>query len=190
MKMHLRTVVWTPYDDPGHEYFSLYETDEGFEFNSVIAMSFDYEPLRVEYRLLINQDWYTQAVEVKLWQGSHRARLRLRVDEQQRWWRGTRELTDCRGCVDVDLSLTPATNTLPIRRLALADGESGTTTTAWIQFPSLKIRPFPQQYTRLSEDEYVFASLEDKFKAKLHVDDLGLVTDYIGGWQAITQSPQ
>jgi len=190
MKTHLRTMLWTPYDDPGHEYFSLYETDEGFQFNSVIAMSLDYEPLRIEYRVLINQDWHTQSVEVNVWQGIYEAQLRLRVDDEQRWWRGTEELVDCRGCIDVDLSLTPATNTLPIRRLALEDGESRNTTTAWVQFPSLKVRAFPQQYTRLSDDEYLFASLEDKFKAKLKVDDLGLVTDYIGSWQAITQSPQ
>ncbi len=39
MRTHLRTMLWTPYVDPGQEYFSLYETDEGFEFDSVIAMS-------------------------------------------------------------------------------------------------------------------------------------------------------
>ena len=190
MRTHLRTLVWSSLDDDmGHEYFSLYETHDGFEYDSVIAMRFDGKPLRIEYRILLNRDWHTQAVDVKAWQGSHEAKVHLRVDDEKRWWRDAEELVACRGCIDVDVSLTPATNTLPLRRLRLKDGERGEIVTAWIRFPSLEVRPFPQRYTRMTADEYLFESLEDDFKATLKLDDLQLVTDYVGSWRAIASLP-
>ncbi len=79
---------------------------------------------------------------------------------------------------------------LPIRRLALKDGQSGTTTTAWILMLDMTVRPYPQKYTRLNDEDYLFEGLEDDFEAELSVDELGLVTDYLDAWQAITQLPR
>src|SRR5712664_99467 len=38
---------------------------------------------------------------------------------------------------DIDLAVTPATNTLPIRRLNLEVGQSQEVTAAWLKFPDL-----------------------------------------------------
>jgi uncharacterized protein len=43
--------------------------------------------------------------------------LSLTVETRRIWRSSTEELRDIHGCDDVDLALTPATNTLPIRRL-------------------------------------------------------------------------
>ena len=51
----------------------------------------------------------------------------------------------------MDLSATPSTNTLPIRRLALDVGASREVRAAWIRFPSCEIAPLPQRYTRLAD---------------------------------------
>jgi uncharacterized protein len=93
------------------------------------------------------------------------------------------ELTDLAGCIDVDLGLTPATNTLPIRRLQLEIGETATLMAAWVKFPSLDIVPLEQRYERLSEFSYRYSSTN--FTALLEVDELGLVTHYEGGWERI-----
>jgi len=185
---HLRTLLWNDRSAPSFEYCSLSEIHEGFHISGEVVMSVEQHPMSARYQIVTNGDWYTQRVEVVLREGTHEEHLVLRVDAEQRWWRGSEEIVACRGSFDVDLSFSPSTNTLAMRRFALGVGESKTTTTAWVQLPDLQVGPFPQQYTRLSENEYLFTSLKDDFKAKLVVDDLGLVTDYEGLWVAIAQA--
>jgi uncharacterized protein len=89
-----------------------------------------------------------------------------------------------RGCDDVDLALTPATNSLPIRRLNLQVGGSESVIAAWVKFPDLTVEPLSQRYTRLAKDTYRYQS-NTGFSAEIVVDDLGLVTTYPGGWERI-----
>jgi hypothetical protein len=88
------------------------------------------------------------------------------------------------GCNDVDLSVTPATNTLPIRRLDLPIGKSESVIAAWVKFPELAVQPLSQRYTRLAKNTYRYES-ETGFSAEIGVDDLGLVTAYPGDWERI-----
>jgi hypothetical protein len=88
------------------------------------------------------------------------------------------------GCVDVDLEWSPSTNTLPIRRLALAVGaSSGSIVAAWIRFPALTLEPLPQAYARRSERSYRYTSGGGSFAADLEVDAEGLVVEYQGVWR-------
>jgi uncharacterized protein len=185
---HLRTLLWSDRGDPSFEYCSLSQTEDGFHFAGEVVMRVEQQPMSARYQIVTDQNWCTKQVDVTLKEGSREEHLVLRVDAEQRWWRGTEEIVECRGSLDVDLSFSPSTNTLAMRRFALGQGESKTTTTAWVQLPDLKVSPFPQQYTRLSPNEYLFTSLMDDFKARLQVDDLGLVMDYEGLWEVIAQA--
>jgi hypothetical protein len=93
------------------------------------------------------------------------------------------------GLTDVDLGITPATNTLPIRRLDPAIGESVAVTAAWVRFPELTVESLPQTYTRLAERRYRYESAGGAFVAAIEVDDLGLVIAYEGGWRRVAASP-
>ena len=89
-----------------------------------------------------------------------------------------------RGCHDVDLAVTPATNTLPVRRLELGIGKSEAIVASWVKFPELTVQPLSQRYTRLTKNTYHYES-STGFSADIVVDDLGLVTTYPGGWERI-----
>ena len=82
--------------------------------------------------------------------------------------------------VDVDLVLTPLTNTLAIQRLALAVGSSAEIITAWVDVPSFEVHPDPQRYTRTGVNTYLFESLDSDFRAEITVDESGFVVDYPG----------
>jgi hypothetical protein len=86
--------------------------------------------------------------------------------------------------VDVDISVTPFTNTLPIRRLGLAPGESAEISVAYVEGTELQAWPEPQRYTCLEKHSrgglYRFLSLEGGFTADLPVDAECLVADYPG----------
>ncbi|MBC8098084.1 MAG: putative glycolipid-binding domain-containing protein [Armatimonadetes bacterium] len=186
--LHLRTVLWHNQAEANSDYCSLFQTSNGFQLQGVAVLKADDLPMRVNYQVDCNPDWKTQSVELMVWKGHHEVPLTLMVDEQQRWWHNGHELSDFRGLLDVDLGFTPATNTIPIRRMKLNEAQNALTTTVWIQFPSLKLMRFPQRYTRTAHDTYLFESLDDSFQAKLKVDEFGLVTDYETLWRQVAHT--
>ena len=85
---------------------------------------------------------------------------------------------DFAGCTDIDISCTPFTNTLPIRRLNLKIGESAEIQVLHVDCPQIRFEVSRQRYERLSESQYRFTSLENDFTAIITVDENGFVTDY------------
>jgi hypothetical protein len=152
---------------------------------SVIAVADD-QPLCVEYQLACARDWRTQRLRVATASGDVRRSLLLTARDGH-WLTPTGERADLRGCVDVDLGVTPMTNTLPIRRLNLVIGASAEVTAAWVRFPSLEIRPLGQIYTRLSERTYRYES-DTGFRTEIEVDEDGFVVTYPGGWRRFLPS--
>ena len=107
------------------------------------------------------------------------------VVREGRWTVDRAERADLDGCLDVDIALGASTNTLPIRRLRLDEGQTAEIRAAWILVPALSIQVLPQRYTRLAEDRYRYESLDSGFTADLEVDDLGLVIRYPGWCEAV-----
>ncbi len=94
-----------------------------------------------------------------------------------------------RGCLDVDLSWSPSTNTLPIRRLGLEVGQaSAALTAAWVRFPDLALIPLEQEYRRLSDRRYRYTSRGGAFTAEIDVDEHGLVVNYGDFWKRVAGS--
>jgi len=86
---------------------------------------------------------------------------------------------DLGAAIDIDLSFSPFTNTLPIRRLALSPGASRDIVTAYVT-DALEVLPDPQRYTCLSRDHYLYESRDSDFRREILVDVAGLVLDYPG----------
>lgn len=85
------------------------------------------------------------------------------------------------GAFDVDLSGSPLTNSLPIRRLDLARAENGVAhrlSVAWVLVPSLEVVQADQIYTAIGDGKVRYAS--ETFSADLTIDDDGFVLDYPG----------
>ena len=126
--------------------------------------------------------WRTREVTINEMIGSEEKHVHLTV-EGLRWFSAGAEAPDLYGCTDVDLEISPATNTLPIRRLQLSVGSTDRITAAWVRFPSLNIQRSAQQYTRLAEHRYRYQS--GTYQTELSVDDRDLITEYPGGWVCV-----
>jgi len=179
----LRSVFWRRLERPGAECFTLSATDSGWRLAGTVLLLLAERPLRIEYAIECGGDWKTRSVEAAVEAAGESRKLRIAVDEQRRWRMPDRELEAVRGAIDVDLSFSPSTNTLPIRRLDLPVGESRDVAAAWILVPDLDVRLLPQRYTRLSESRYRYESRGGSFVAEIEVDELGLVQDYPGIWK-------
>ena len=172
-----RHVVWRRSSDlQTIEWCTLAEGESQKVLEGLILGAAASLPLRIEYRVVCHPDWQTSTVDVRQQHGREETVLTLVRDAAGAWVRDGQPMPTLDGCVDVDLGFSPSTNTLPIRRLALAIGKSETIEAAWVLFPDLEVRPLSQTYTRLSDQGYRYAS--DDFAADLCVDAAGLVTDY------------
>jgi uncharacterized protein len=180
-----RVVVWKNLPLDGTDYCALWHTAEGWALKgTVIGVLKDRRPMLASYEIYCDENWLTHRVEIKRAIGSDVKTLSLTAESRGVWSSEGREFREVHGCDDVDLAVTPATNTLPIRRLNLPVGASESLTAAWVKFPELTVQPLPQRYTRTAKETYSYES-NTGFSAEIVVDDLGLVTHYPGGWERI-----
>lgn len=184
----IRAVCWRNLINNGAEYCALWRTAEGWLLRGTAVAAPDQKtPLLAEYEIHCDRAWRTHRVRVKRTIGTEVRGLALSVEARGVWRLAGVEQSQLGACVDVDLGVTPATNTLPIRRLDLTVGKSQDVTAAWIQFPDLALQPLPQRYTRLTVDRYRYES-GSGFSSEIVVDELGLVVDYQKGWQRLAHS--
>ena len=181
----VRTVFWRRLDCPGAEYCELRRRPDGWELSGTVLVALDDRPLRAHYQVVCDAGWATRAVSLETSTGGTTRTLRLTVDEQRHWWSAGAELRPLRGCVDVDLGVSPSTNTLPIRRIGLEMRAVVDIGAAWVRFPELEVTRLDQRYTRLDTHRCCYQSLPDGRAYAIEVDDLGLVRRYEDGWECV-----
>jgi uncharacterized protein len=178
------SVLWRRLDQPGHDAAWLVAQASGWQLAGSAVFSQDGQPVRLEYSIDCNAGWQSLRARVRGWMGSLAVELELTADEARRWRLNGVECPAVAGCLDVDLSFTPATNLLPIRRLELATGRSAEVRAAWLAFPNLTLEPLEQCYRRTGPATYHYESNGGEFQRELEVNPAGFVTLYPGLWQA------
>jgi hypothetical protein len=179
-----RDVIWQPWDEPGIEHLRLVEEADGWVADSFLFRVFDGEPVRMRYRVRVDAAWRVREADVDLWDPDYRS-LTLRSDGDGHWTDadGT-ALPHLTGCIDIDLTATAFTNTLPIRRLRLRSDQAEIIPVAYIWVPQLSVEAVEQRYTCLEARDdgarYRYEGLGTGFETELDVDDAGLVLDYPG----------
>ena len=156
------------------------DTREGIDVRSVVICGPSTsapEGFGVVYTLQLDSDWCTGEVTASMLGVAKSVHLRRTSTGN---WVGDNDtlLPRLDGALDVDLSITPLTNTLPIRRLGLAVAESAELTVAYVSFPELAISAGRQRYTRVAADRYRYESLDSRFVREITVDEHGLVITY------------
>lgn len=175
--MTSRRVAWRRSDEIiSDEQCTLTVRDSGVSLVGTILGAEGGVPLRIEYRILTDLAGFTTAVQVRDLRGYEQRAIALGRDAKGVWSVDGVVVRTLKGCSDVDLGCSPATNTLPIRRLRLKVGASRTIQAAWVRFPDLTVQKSAQTYSRLDESSYRYSSAT--FEADLVVDDEGLVMEY------------
>ena len=188
-----REVIWTPWDTPGIEHLQMTAGQDEVVADSVIIGLAEGRPFRASYLIRCDGIWRVREIQVSLRvPGQHD--LHLRADGEGHWTTAGGEAhTPLDGCLDVDLSATPLTNTLPIRRLGLRPGDSADIMAAFIAVPARSVTPRPQRYTRLDDDHdggarYRYESRDGDFTVDLPVDADSLVGEYPGLFRRVWSS--
>lgn len=186
-------VLWTPWSIPGLEHLRLKLGEDGVEADSLlIGLEENETPFRVRYTLRCDSSWRVQELHVTMLDTAQ-PELHILSNGSGHWTTGDGSaLPLLDGCLDVDLAVTPFTNTLPIRRLSWRKGEAVDIVVAYVSFPTLLLTAEPQRYTCLEQREkfarFLFEAPQDNFVAELAVDSDGLVLDYPGLFRRVWPS--
>ncbi len=178
-----RPILWRRLDRLGLEYARLERHPDQWRIAGTVLVKDDERPCALQYEVICDGTWAAREARVTGVMGIERVDVHLE-SAGGRWRRNGVEQRAVDGCVDVDLAFTPATNTLPIRRLALEVGASAPVVAAWLRFPELDLVTLEQSYRRESESTYRYESHGGAFVAELEVDDVGLVRRYGDLWIA------
>lgn len=177
-----RNVAWAPWTGVGLEHLKLVQNNEDILADGVVIGAEEATSFRVRYEIRCDAGWRVRELKVLSLSGEGKE-VRLLADGEGHWTTTTGDTVhSLDGCIDVDISATPFTNTLPIQRLMLNPGEFADLKVAYLVIPTLQTEIEPQRYTCLERGKengtYRFESLDGGFTADLLVDADGLVLDY------------
>lgn len=172
------TIRWTGWDGLGDEHLVLHPLKDGTRVVSRITGAGGATACDLTYSLSIDPDWRLREARISIAGGPS---LSLITDGGGAWRSGSGGPVDhLDGCVDIDISATPFTNTLPIRRENLAVGSFAEMRVAFVSIPDLALSAVEQKYTRIAASRYRYEGLSTGYRTELEVDGHGIVLDYPG----------
>jgi uncharacterized protein len=178
-----KTIIarWQDWSGKGIEHLVLREGPDGIVAESAVVGTTGDEVFVARYRIICDRSWRVRRVGIAII-GDDRA-TELASDGAGGWTDGgsVASMPQLGAAIDIDLSITPFTNTLPIRRLHLQSGQSEEIVCVYVQFPGLDITTDRQRYTCLEPSRlYRYESLDSDFSRDITVDDEALIVTYPG----------
>jgi hypothetical protein len=157
------------------EHFQYRGTDQTHTMEGTVALSRAGTPATIHYTLNVAPAWELIDATIHCTSADEDVTITIAAEKGE-WWIDGRQQADLAGCTDLDLGWTPATNTLPIRRTQLAEGEEATIDAVWVTFPELSVVRAKQTYVRQSASVWRYSSGD--FAAELHMGPFDIVADY------------
>lgn len=181
MASQSHNIYWQSLEEPGFEQLFITFDDNEIKALGFILRKFGDLHLRNRYEMVLSPDWQIRSLTLASSENSGLTpprRLQLTCDDAGNWTGNEEALPELSGCRDVDIQITPFTNSLPIGRLKLAPTASAEVDVVYLPFPTLEPRRVTQRYSCLAPARYRYESLASGFSAELPLDQDGLVLDY------------
>ena len=169
-------VLWVRQGNLGNDACRFAEAQGGYLIDGS-ATDADWNVLR--YRVRARKDGTTRRVRI-----GTKSRIFVRRAVDDTWTLNGTAVPEVAGAQDVDFGFTPATMTLPIRRLKLGVGEEAQVLVARLDLESQRLTPLRLVYRRTDVNKYDCENMKTGTTAHLKVDSQGIVKDYQGHWKA------
>ncbi|ANC77468.1 hypothetical protein ABE65_011930 [Fictibacillus phosphorivorans] len=177
--MSKQILFWEKQQTTGSEYLELSYQNQTIQVESTVLFMENSVPQRVLYRILLNKIWGVKHLYII----NHTLgkTLSLSTAGDGRWFNDDGdEIHMLNGALDVDISCTPFTNSLPINRLKWTPDEPKLFEMVYISAQDLSVKKVKQMYTlkHHQEDNRTFHYRSATFESPVIVDKNGFVLEY------------
>lgn len=169
-------VLWVRQGKPGNDACRFADADGGYLIDGS-STDTDWNILR--YRIRARSDGTTRRVRI-----GAKPRLFVRRATDDTWMVNGAPAHAVTGAKDIDLGFTPATFTLPIRRLKLGIGDEAEILVARLDLEKEQLTPLHRVFRRIAKDKYECRVTETDAISHLMVDAQGIVRADAGRWVA------
>jgi uncharacterized protein len=173
---------WRRLDLPGTDRATLTTTDAGYLLLGHAQYQDPAGAVDLHYSVQTSPTWVTERAHLEGAGPLGLFTFDIAVHPGRLWHLNRQPFPEVTGCIDIDLNFTPATNLLPIRRLALTPGSSAEVVAAWFQFPEPRLKPLHQLYRHLGTDRYDYRCPDVPLGCILETNADGFVTSYPPLW--------
>lgn len=175
------TICWKGLTAHTTEECRIWKRYAGFD----IAAQVQLDRHTFQYRLTTDANWVTCKFSFSYSDYPPEEPTIYRRRQDGNWERNDEIANELNGCIDIDIVLTPFTNSLPINRLKLPIGECAEIKVAYLNPDARRLQPALQRYTSLNESCYRFETVPNDFEAIITVDEFGFVVHYPGLFERI-----
>jgi hypothetical protein len=178
------SILWRRLDTPGHDACRLDRREAGWQLEGMAVFRLDGAPAWLAYSLDCDLAWYTRRGRISGW--LHRRSVAFSIVRTAGgvWTLDGVAVPGLEGCVDLDLSFTPATNLPQLRRLGLAPGQAADAPVAWLDVSAGTLSVLPQRYERRGAATYWYEAPSVGYAALLEVIPIGFIRKYPELWEA------
>lgn len=171
-------ICWQGWNGESNEHLSLRVLEEEVLAAGTIV-NVGNERFVARYSVTCDGFWVTRKLSIELEKAEKKKTLALESDGKGTWTSNCQKAPNLTGAIDIDLSVTPFTNTLPIRRLKLKEKQTSEIQVVYVLVPELEVSLKTQRYTCIVPNErYLFEQPSDNFRREIIVDEEGLVKVY------------
>lgn len=180
MKDYSKTVIWKGIGDSNQttEELHLDPESEYIKIKSTIKGNKNDRSIVIRYSINLTKNWMVKSVNI-LSLNEKKQELYLESDLDGNWFNGQNEKLDhVKGCIDIDISASPFTNSLPINRLGDDLVEKKYLSMLYIDLDNWQVKKVEQAYTKLGDGKYLYQGVSGNFKSEIQTDSDGLITEY------------
>ncbi|WP_096187691.1 putative glycolipid-binding domain-containing protein [Evansella halocellulosilytica] len=171
-------IIWENIENFGCEYFKMEKDEDQLIGKGTIISLEKNKPYKVMYQIFLDRNWQTRKLDIHV---DDEKKLTITSDGMGTWLNEQGEqMSQLFGAVDVDISATPFSNTLPINREKWDLGEKKDFNMVYIHVPSLETQLIPQSYTFVSNEgnKRLFQYKCRDFQSYIEIDEHGYVLKY------------
>ena len=178
-----RVALWRRLDRPGHDLCRLTSSSKGWRLDGVAVFLDETGPAAIEYSIRCDLIWTTLGGTIRGVFGGREIEHEI-ARASSGWTLDGRSVPGLGHLVDLDLSFTPATNLIQLRRVPIKLGERIDLPAAWFDLATAELAELPQTYQRRSPRSYWYEAPSVGYEGLLTLDAGGFVRRYPGLWEA------
>jgi uncharacterized protein len=143
----------------------------------------EHQPINIHYSIELNEGYEINSVQLQ----SFNDPFAVDLSHKNKKWFDLygNHLSQYDDCDDIDIALTPYTNTIPIKRLKFNLGDPREINVIYIDPLKKMLTRTRQRYTHIENRRYKYENIPSGFVSNIYTDNDGIVDIYPGIWQMI-----